>query len=185
MRFVAALLFLVLAFAAGLAHAQESCLPRERLATQLEEKFAETPVFWGLTSKGFLMEVFASKSGSWTLVVTNAAGLSCVRGAGEAWSNLPADEAEREDAERKAEVLTAHPGGEPTAALFALRFAALEGGDRLQKGLREIPQLGRADAVDGGEFLAIARRRQSHLDQRLIREDGIGRHAPVLGETKA
>jgi hypothetical protein len=33
--------------------------------------------------------VFVSKKGTWTLVMTNARGISCVIGAGDSWENAP------------------------------------------------------------------------------------------------
>ena len=35
------------------------------------------------------MEVFISRQGTWTMVVTNETGMSCVMAAGEAWDEKP------------------------------------------------------------------------------------------------
>ncbi len=44
----------------------------------------------GLSAKGTLLEVFATKNGSsWTLVETLPIGVSCVRATGEAWAGAP------------------------------------------------------------------------------------------------
>ena len=36
------------------------------------------------------MEVYISPRGTWTMVVTNENGVTCVLAAGEAWDELPA-----------------------------------------------------------------------------------------------
>ena len=91
------MLLLVLTLAALPAAAQAPCMAHDELAGQLEKRFGETAVAWGLAAGGSLLEIFASESGSWTLVVTAPRGLSCVRATGEAWSDLPAAELEAQD----------------------------------------------------------------------------------------
>ena len=98
-RLIAALLlFLGLAFAVIPARAQASCAVHDELTAYLEKKFGERPVSWGLSSNGFLVEVFSSDKGSWTIVLTNPFGISCIRAASDGWSDVPAREAnERTD----------------------------------------------------------------------------------------
>ncbi len=43
----------------------------------------------GLASNGAVIEVLASPSGSFTIILTQPNGLSCVMAAGENWENLP------------------------------------------------------------------------------------------------
>ena len=42
----------------------------------------------GLVSNGSILEVLASKDGSWTISVTRPDGMSCVVAAGEAWEDM-------------------------------------------------------------------------------------------------
>ena len=93
-RLIAALLlFLGLASAVMPVHAQTSCAAHDELAAHLEKKFGERPVSWGLSSNGFLVEVFSSEAGSWTIVLTNPLGTSCIRATGDGWSDTPARKA--------------------------------------------------------------------------------------------
>ena len=74
------------AAAAQEAAANVVCDQRNTFVQALEQKFSEQPVALGLTSDGKVLEVLASASGSWTMIVTAPNGLSCVLTAGEAWS---------------------------------------------------------------------------------------------------
>ena len=69
--------------------AQVLCIPRTIIATQLARVHGEIPVARGLTLGGELLEVFASSSGSWTIVVTTPRMLSCPMASGESWSDAP------------------------------------------------------------------------------------------------
>ncbi len=88
------LMVLGLAFAVVPARAQGTCAAYDDLAALLDKRYGEHPVNWGLSSNGDLVEVFVSDRGSWTVVVTNALGFSCIRAAGEAWSVVPTMEAD-------------------------------------------------------------------------------------------
>ena len=72
------------------AVAQPTCGDRETFLVKLEESFAERPIAMGLTNKGAVLEVFASKSGSWTFLVTMPDGVTCVVASGESWESLKA-----------------------------------------------------------------------------------------------
>ena len=63
-----------------------ACQSRDSLVKLLEERYAEQPVAVGLEASGRLIELFASAdSDSWTMVMTMAAGESCVIAVGEYW----------------------------------------------------------------------------------------------------
>ena len=72
-----------------LAHAQSVCHQRAEFVTELGRKYLEAPVAYGLTSTGQVIEVLASGTGSWTLIVTSTDGTSCALAAGEKWAKLP------------------------------------------------------------------------------------------------
>ena len=82
---------LVMLFAEeALAEGARSCGPREHVVARLTERFGESQQAIGLTSASGLLEVFASRrTGSWTLIVTNAEGQSCLLASGAAYEAVP------------------------------------------------------------------------------------------------
>ncbi|MEM1233196.1 MAG: hypothetical protein AAGH70_03640 [Pseudomonadota bacterium] len=88
-----------LAFVAGtlLSTTQASamnCATRDSIATALSIKYGEQPVSGGLQGDSRLVEVFVSeKDNTWTILVTEANGVSCIVAAGTNWAKeglLPA-----------------------------------------------------------------------------------------------
>lgn len=71
-----------------------NCAPRERVADRLEVKFKEQITGAGILSEAQgLLEVWVSAGGSWTAVVTDTEGMSCVVAAGDDWRrHLPQGE---------------------------------------------------------------------------------------------
>lgn len=62
---------------------QRPCVPRTALVQNLAEKYGETRRAVGLVSPSAMMELFASDdTGTWTIAVTNGAGISCLVGSG-------------------------------------------------------------------------------------------------------
>ena len=77
--------FLLLAGASAAA-AQAVCLPRGQALQHLAAKYGEAPVARGVTGIGSLLEVLAAPSGgTWTIIVTQPSGRSCLVAAGEGW----------------------------------------------------------------------------------------------------
>lgn len=71
------------------AQAGQNCAPRERVITQLAERFGETRQSIGIESNNSVVEVFASnETGSWTIILTLPNGLSCLVAAGESFETL-------------------------------------------------------------------------------------------------
>ena len=91
-RCIALLLFAAAAAPAltSPALAQAQCGPREQIVKSLGENFKETPIGMGVTQPGQVLELFASSSGSWTMVVTTPNGTSCLIAAGENWDTVRA-----------------------------------------------------------------------------------------------
>lgn len=85
--FVAA--FLAAFFYAAPALAQTMCGERSAVVASLEKTYSETPVSMGLARNGAVIEILASPSGSFTIILTLPDGLSCVMAAGENWENMP------------------------------------------------------------------------------------------------
>lgn len=91
-RIIAAIGVAFIAFAALPAQAQQTqqvCGERAKIMTHLEQKFSEQPIAMGLTSKGAVIEVLTSPSGSWTFLVTEPSGRTCLVASGENWETLP------------------------------------------------------------------------------------------------
>ncbi len=85
----------VLVAAGGTAEAQMICGQRDAIVAQLERKYGETRRSVGLQQGRAVVEVYASeKTGSWTILVTDTAGKSCLMAAGDAFEAVRAAEAD-------------------------------------------------------------------------------------------
>lgn len=74
----------------GAASAQDSCTTRPEVGSYLLNEFSESPVALGVANNGSLIEVFASHDRTtWTIMLTQPDGTSCLVAAGQAWENLP------------------------------------------------------------------------------------------------
>ena len=79
-----------LLLSAQVANAQQVCAPHDKVVLQLEKQFAEQVAGRGLTPNGkSMLELFVSKSGSWTVLVSDPIGRSCVVASGESWHGIP------------------------------------------------------------------------------------------------
>ena len=65
------------------------CGQRRAVVANLEKIYSEAPVSMGLASNGAVIEVLASPSGSFTIILTQPNGPGCVMAAGENRENLP------------------------------------------------------------------------------------------------
>lgn len=88
---------LSIVFATFGAAAQETnkqgnaCFERGALIKHLDGKFDEAPVAAGLAANGSVLEVFTSPDGiTWTIVLTQPNGATCVMASGESWMGIPA-----------------------------------------------------------------------------------------------
>ena len=71
------------------AQAQPICGERRAIVATLEKTYSETPVSMGLAGNGAIIEILASPSGTFTIILTRPNGLTCVMAAGESWEDLP------------------------------------------------------------------------------------------------
>ncbi|MCT4554726.1 MAG: hypothetical protein N4A53_08580 [Pelagimonas sp.] len=80
----------VLLAAATMVKAQtQNCAPRDMVVERLASKYGETRQSMGLGSNNAMMEVFASvETGSWTITVTTAQGVTCLVASGQAFEEL-------------------------------------------------------------------------------------------------
>lgn len=75
--------------AAEAAQAAMQCGKRATFAAQLAQKYKEAPVAIGLSKQGSLWELFATVDGAtWTLVLNNPNGKTCLIDSGEGWTVL-------------------------------------------------------------------------------------------------
>ena len=72
------------------ALAEQPCGPRARIIDHLESKYGEAPSGTGIGSATSVVEVWTSaKSGTWTILVTRANGMSCILASGQDWHDVP------------------------------------------------------------------------------------------------
>jgi hypothetical protein len=84
-----------LAVGTNAASAQyQYCVEHRDLVAHLSEQFQERQFAFGLIGEMAIMEVYVADSGSWTIIVTDVAGRSCIVAAGEHWENvmIPTDQ---------------------------------------------------------------------------------------------
>lgn len=86
---ILALVAFLLAFPAQ-PQSTAACGDRGYIAQRLDHSYSEKPVAMGLSADGAVVEVFASNTGSFTIVVTRPNGLSCILLTGESWEDLMA-----------------------------------------------------------------------------------------------
>jgi hypothetical protein len=65
------------------------CGDRASVVRNLHHGFGEFLVGYGLANTGTITEIYASRSGTWTIIGTNAKGFSCLIASGEAWEQAP------------------------------------------------------------------------------------------------
>lgn len=73
----------------SLSQAQQNCAPRDLVIERLASTYGETRQSIGLGQNNAVVEVFASAdTGTWTITVTSAAGLTCLVASGQAFETL-------------------------------------------------------------------------------------------------
>ena len=87
---VAALAAISLAgIAAGIAEAAPQCSSHDKIVDVLGKKFKETRRVMGVVNSKAVMEIFMSPQGTWTMLITDTSGMSCITAAGEEWQDVP------------------------------------------------------------------------------------------------
>ncbi len=75
----------------GLAQSQQ-CARRANVIGHLAKQYKEAPVAIGVTSTGSLVEVLSTGDGTtWTIILSNPNGTSCLIAAGEDWRTMKFD----------------------------------------------------------------------------------------------
>lgn len=65
-----------------------SCMTHDGAGDKLRSEFGEKILGHGVSSDGTLVEIYLAQSGSFTVIKTTPAGLSCVVDFGEGWQTL-------------------------------------------------------------------------------------------------
>ena len=66
-----------------------SCANRDDMVKVLAKRYGEAPRAIGVANPSAVIEVFTSKSGTWTILLTKPDGASCIVSAGESWEEAP------------------------------------------------------------------------------------------------
>jgi hypothetical protein len=87
------LALLALCFALTLAPAQASaqavaCGPHAKVVDRLFDRYNEKRIALALTSGGQLLEILVSPKGSWTIIITQPNGPSCLVSSGDNWQSI-------------------------------------------------------------------------------------------------
>ncbi len=64
------------------------CSKREKFTSFLAKKYNEVPKAMGLVSNSGMMEVYVSKQGTWSILMTAPNGITCLIAAGNNWQGL-------------------------------------------------------------------------------------------------
>jgi hypothetical protein len=80
---------MALAGSPALAEQDSNCAPRQVVLDALATNYGETRQSIGLGSNNAVVEVFASaETGTWTITVTVASGLTCLVASGQSYESL-------------------------------------------------------------------------------------------------
>lgn len=80
---------LALTTSAGFAQTARNCAPRDTIVERLASKYGESRQSIGLGSNNSMVEVFAaSDTGTWTITVTMANGLTCLVASGQDFETI-------------------------------------------------------------------------------------------------
>ncbi len=85
----AVLAALVPFISASAGAASPACGNHDAMTTALATKFKEARRIMGVVNARAVMEIFMSAEGTWTVLVTDTAGTTCVIAAGQDWQEVP------------------------------------------------------------------------------------------------
>lgn len=69
-----------------------ACGSREEMTERLKQTFGEAQTGLGLVSAAQVLEVWSSEeTGTWTILMTDTDGKSCLVAAGESWKTVPVE----------------------------------------------------------------------------------------------
>jgi len=79
------------------AHAAGACASHGVIVKALADKYQESAKALGIAGQVNLVEIFSSKAGTWTILVTTPDGSACIIAAGTEWVNLPPVKTKEDD----------------------------------------------------------------------------------------
>ncbi|HEX8046827.1 hypothetical protein [Rhizobium sp.] len=71
------------------AQATVACAERAEIVAFLDGHYSEKPSAIGQLDSKTIVEIFAAQSGSWTMMITDVSGRSCVILTGQNWDSIP------------------------------------------------------------------------------------------------
>jgi hypothetical protein len=74
--------------AAPASSAENICGKRDDIVSRLESGYQEFNSAMGMSTNGGLVELYTSENGTWTLMLSQPDGVSCLIAAGENWESL-------------------------------------------------------------------------------------------------
>ena len=89
LSFAAAFATVSLVSVPGTAKAAPPCGNHKKIVDFLGSKFKESRRVMGVVNSTAVMEIFMSRQGTWTIVITDTNGKSCITAAGEEWQDVP------------------------------------------------------------------------------------------------
>ncbi|MDX8525102.1 hypothetical protein RFM68_11330 [Mesorhizobium sp. MSK_1335] len=72
------------------ARAQVICGGHDHLVARLADAFGEKRLGYGVAGQVAIFEVFVSPGGTWTILMTDVKGQSCILAAGDGWEDTRA-----------------------------------------------------------------------------------------------
>lgn len=80
--------FVAVIFATQNAHAAPTCAPRAEILDKLVTRYSEERQSIGIAANNSVIEVFASETGSWSIIATMTSGETCLIATGESFEAL-------------------------------------------------------------------------------------------------
>lgn len=71
------------------AQALSACGERQPILDALAQKYAEHRRAFGVMGQSGLVELYVSKTGTWTVIVSSPGGRACIVAAGHSWEQMP------------------------------------------------------------------------------------------------
>ena len=71
------------------AQATSVCGSRADFVKALTDKFQEQGKALAIAGQSNLLEIYTSKAGTWTILMTSPAGRTCIIAAGNSWEDIP------------------------------------------------------------------------------------------------
>ena len=71
------------------AEAAFPCGSHDKIVNVLAGKYKEARRVMGVVNASAVMEIFMSPQGTWTILITDTSGKTCITASGEEWQDVP------------------------------------------------------------------------------------------------